>query len=110
MSKPPYGSIEFPYAPGSGGGFFIPESKESSSGGGIINIQTPNLTLNNSNINSQGKNGIQGGGGGAGGAISIEYFSLQVLQSNISVKSGNGEKSSSGAGGRIRLFNHNWKL
>ena len=27
MSKPPYGSIEHPYAPGSGGGFFIPESK-----------------------------------------------------------------------------------
>ena len=27
MSKPPYGSIEYPYAPGSGGGFFIPESK-----------------------------------------------------------------------------------
>lgn len=110
MSKIPYGSVEYPYAPGSGGGFFIPQSKESSSGGGIINIQTQSLTLSNSIISATGKNGTQGGGGGAGGAIYIDYQNLNTSGLNlISADGGNGSKSSSGGGGRIRIYNHDWK-
>ena len=59
-------------------------------------------------MKSDGKNGVQGGGGGAGGSISLDYESIQS-DSLISASGGSGEKSSSGAGGRIRLWNHNWQ-
>jgi hypothetical protein len=39
ISKTPYSTNNYPSIPGSGGGFFIPQIKEASSGGGIINIQ-----------------------------------------------------------------------
>lgn len=108
ISKPPYGSIDFPYSPGSGGGFYLRNSRDSSSGGGVINIQSSNLTLLNSTVTSDGKNGFQGGGGGAGGSISIDYNYINT-NSVISANGGNGDKSSSGAGGRIRLWNHQWQ-
>lgn len=50
VSKPPYGDVAFPNTPGSGGGFFLPHSRESSSGGGVINVQCLNLTLNQTSI------------------------------------------------------------
>lgn len=39
ISRTPYQSNKYPLTPGSGGGFFVPNIKEVSSGGGIINIQ-----------------------------------------------------------------------
>lgn len=108
VSNLPYGTIDYPYQPGSGGGFFISSSKESSTGGGVISIQAYNLSLINSNILANGKNGIQGGGGGAGGSISIDFVNL-IANSNITANGGNGDRSSSGSGGRIRFWNHNWQ-
>ena len=110
VSKKPYGSIWFPSDPGSGGGFFLPQSRESSSGGGIINLQAISIDIYNSSISSDGKNGIQGGGGGAGGSISLDYNVTHTNLTNITCNGGNGDKtSSSGSGGRIRLWNHNWQ-
>ena len=108
VSNPPYGKLEYPSQPGSGGGFFLPSSRESSSGGGVINIQAVQMKFINSTIEANGKNGIQGGGGGAGGSISLDY-TLLLASASLTANGGNGDRSSSGAGGRIRLWNHNWQ-
>lgn len=64
----------------------------------------------NSSVLAEGRNGIQGGGGGAGGSISLDYNKIAGLNVIISANGGNGDKvSSSGSGGRIRLWNHMWK-
>lgn len=71
-----------------------------------------NLTFQQTSVLAEGKNGIQGGGGGAGGTISLNYRLLNALgaQTIVSVNGGNGDKmSSSGSGGRIRLWNYNWR-
>jgi hypothetical protein len=106
VSKQPYGDIKYPKDPGSGGGFILPQSIQSSSGGGLINIQVFHLRINNSRILSEGKNGRQGGAGGSGGSISIDYSNITILTSAlISANGGNGDKQkSSGAGGRIRFI------
>ncbi len=39
ISRTPYGSSTYPSSPGSGGGFFLSNIKDVSSGGGIINMQ-----------------------------------------------------------------------
>lgn len=39
ISRIPYLSNPYPTTPGSGGGFFVANIKEASSGGGVINIQ-----------------------------------------------------------------------
>lgn len=110
VSRPPYGSYSYPSNPGSGGGFFLPHSRESSAGGGIINIQAMTLIVNFSLILSEGKTGIQGGGGGAGGSISIDCNFTNGTLTTISANGGRGDKmSSSGAGGRIRIWNHFWR-
>ncbi len=75
-------------------------------------MQALNISLQQNFITSDGKNGIQGGGGGAGGTISLDYNTLSATGylTTISANGGNGDKmSSSGSGGRIRLWNHNWK-
>jgi hypothetical protein len=114
VSKSPYGNITYPKDPGSGGGgFLLPQSHQSSSGGGIINIQVENLTMDSVSINSDGRNGSQGGGGGSGGSISIDYSWLSFGKNNstITANGGGGDKlSSSGSGGRIRFWNHNWNI
>eukprot|EP00919_Chromeraceae_sp_WS-2016_P034525 GHVR01081691.1.p1 GENE.GHVR01081691.1~~GHVR01081691.1.p1 ORF type:complete len:114 (-),score=21.14 GHVR01081691.1:928-1269(-) len=108
MSRPPYGKFDFPTTPGSGAGFFMKDSKGvSSSGGGVINIQVDEFYATNSIINSDGKEGTQGGGGGAGGSVSIDYL---TIMSSMSISANGGNGTSSGAGGRIRLWNHNWKF
>lgn len=111
VSRQPYDSIPYPIEPGSGGGFFMPHSRESSSGGGVINIQGEIFNFNASLVLAEGKNGIQGGGGGAGGSISMDYSKIySPFLTVISANGGNGDKmSSSGSGGRIRLWNHMWK-
>ena len=59
---------------------------------------------------AEGRNGIQGGGGGAGGSISLDYNQIYSTDVLISANGGNGDKvSSSGSGGRIRLWNHQWR-
>ena len=74
-------------------------------------MQTPSLTFSASTVAADGKNGIQGGGGGAGGTISLDYSNIYGNKlSTISASGGNGDKmSSSGSGGRVRLWNHMWK-
>ena len=47
------------------------------------------MTILKSNIKAEGKNGIQGGGGGAGGSILINYEYIDS-DSNVSVAGGNG--------------------
>jgi hypothetical protein len=109
-SQSAYGNFSYPNDPGSGGGFILPSSLQSSSGGGIINIQVINFNFtSNSVISAEGKQGKQGGGGGSGGSISIDYSLLNIDNSKISVNGGTGDKklSSSGAGGRIRFWDHN---
>jgi hypothetical protein len=78
-----------------------------SSGGGVINIQTNMLIIQNSILLANGISGIQGGGGGSGGSISIDFMNSNTFGSIvISVNGGDGK--SSGGGGRIRYYNHNW--
>lgn len=56
---------------------------------------------------SNGVGGIQGGAGGAGGSVSLDFY---VLTSNDSTTSANGGAGkSSGSGGRIRVWDQNWK-
>lgn len=110
VSRQPYDSLAYPKEPGSGGGFFLPRSRESSSGGGVINIQAQTLNFTLTSVTADGKNGIQGGGGGAGGTISLDYNKIYGNYSLVSANGGNGDRmSSSGSGGRIRLWNHMWK-
>ncbi len=73
MSKPPYGQVEWPVTPGSGGGFFLKNNKDLSSGGGVINIQAKIIHAQKTKILSQGGSGTQDGGGGAGGSISVDF-------------------------------------
>jgi hypothetical protein len=108
-SEPPYGNLNNPKDPGSGGGFFINSQRESA-GGGVINIQTIIMNLSGSTISANGMNGIMNGGGGSGGSISIDYSMAEgrtVIP--ITANGGSGDKkSSSGSGGRIRFWNHSW--
>jgi hypothetical protein len=91
FSQSPYGNISYPNDPGSGGGFILDKSYQSSSGGGIINIQVLNLTLGNSSILSEGKYGRQGGGGGSGGSISIDFTNFyNGTNTTISANGGTG--------------------
>jgi hypothetical protein len=55
ISRTPYRPSEYPTAPGSGGGFFLPDIKEASSGGGVINIQGNTIDIWNSLIEANGK-------------------------------------------------------
>lgn len=83
------------------------EATEVSSGGGVINIQTETLNIYGSQILANGVEGIQGGAGGAGGSISVDYNQLFSNGSKMSANGGSGR--SSGSGGRIRIWDQNWK-
>ena len=107
MSRPPYDRDLIPKYPGSGGGFFLKELSEISSGGGVMNIQVNNLNILNSNLSANGVGGIQGGGGGSGGSISIDFLNLNT-SGNVSILVNGGNGKSSGGGGRLRYFYHNW--
>lgn len=107
ISRTPYSQDYYPSAPGSGGGFFLPNVKEASSGGGVINIQGNTIDIWNSSVQADGKSGTQGGGGGAGGSIALDY-TIMSGNSVISVDGGTGK--SSGGGGRLWLWNHNWRF
>lgn len=63
--------------------------------------------LDNSSLISNGIGGIQGGGGGSGGSVSVDFCSLTTLSSPL-ISANGGNAKSSGAGGRVRFFNHNW--
>jgi hypothetical protein len=107
LSSPPYNWGLFPKYAGSGGGFFLKELTEVSAGGGIINIQVDQLNLQNSNFLANGVGGIQGGGGGSGGSIAIDFTTLNMMgMVNITANGGTGK--SSGGGGRVRFYYHNW--
>ncbi len=58
-------------------------------------------------VEANGSPGVQGGGGGSGGAVSIDFFSLFLFNSN-SISAKGGFSRSSGGGGRVRMFDHNW--
>jgi hypothetical protein len=81
---------------------------EVSSGGGVINIQGQVITINSASLLANGVGGIQGGGGGAGGSISIDYTQLSASGNSIMTANG-GNGKSSGSGGRIRIWDQNWK-
>ncbi len=57
---------------------------------------------------ADGVGGYQGGGGGAGGSISIDYTQLSTLNGSL-ISANGGIGKSSGSGGRIRIWNQNWK-
>ena len=59
-------------------------------------------------MSSNGKNGIQNGGGGAGGAVSLDYNFI-AADANFTVTGGTADRGGSGSGGRIRMWNHNWQ-
>lgn len=60
----------------------------------------------NTTIEANGKPGTQGGGGGSGGSIALDYMSVKGNISSINVNGGSGK--SSGGGGRLWLWDHNW--
>lgn len=102
-----YGSIRNPTLKGSGGGTFQQTSSSISSGGGIIFVQTQNLTvLSESMLLADGSPGILSSGGGSGGSINIE---LAVLTGNLSLSARGGQGKSSGGGGRIALKFMMWR-
>jgi hypothetical protein len=82
---------------------------EVSSGGGVINIQGESITFNSTGILANGVGGIQGGGGGAGGSISVDYTQLSTAENSI-MRANGGNGKSSGSGGRIRIWDQNWKI
>ena len=81
---------------------YVGASGNSSSGGGIIRLQSDSLTLNG-HVNA---NGSGGNSGGAGGSILIDTNTLEG-SGDISASGGNSSQRSSyycaGAGGRIKL-------
>ena len=107
VSSPPYNRELIPKYPGSGGGFFLKELTEVSSGGGVINIQVHQLTVVDSCFLANGVAGVQGGGGGSGGSVSID-FSFADLTDKVRISANGGNARSSGGGGRVRFFYHNW--
>jgi len=65
------------------------------------------LILDNSVFLANGIGGIQGGGGGSGGSISIDYCS-PTISGLVNISANGGSAKSSGGGGRVRFFYHNW--
>lgn len=77
----------------------------------MINIQVNSLYLENSSLLANGTNGIQGGGGGSGGSISLDFAAVQIATTpgtSVMITANGGSGKSSGGGGRIRYFYHNW--
>ena len=65
------------------------------------------LILENSVFLANGIGGIQGGGGGSGGSISIDYC-IPTITASVNISANGGNAKSSGGGGRVRFFYHNW--
>ncbi len=83
ISRSPYEFDSYPSSPGSGGGFFLAGIKDSSSGGGVINIQGNTIDIEDSFVEANGKDGTQGGGGGSGGSIALDYTKITVTGNSI---------------------------
>ena len=101
-----YGSATMPTTPGSGGGGTY--DNVGGHGGGVVFIQTTNITVNGS-ILARGGSGATYNGGGAGGSILILCKKFSGTNGTISVAGGargTGYPTllGGGGGGRIALY------
>lgn len=104
----PNGKYDDPnIAEGSGGGMYK-NLKKGGQGGGIIWIQSNNMTLNGSLLANGNDAVTQYGGGGSGGSIYIAKNTLQGI-CQIQVNGGKGlNGGGGGSGGRIKIFHFSW--
>eukprot|EP01038_Epipyxis_sp_PR26KG_P006691 gene6691-9175_t len=107
----PYGSVYFPSSAGSGGGVGFYNDSSGGNGGGIIHLYSRYVRVDGL-LESNGQDGLAGGGGGAGGSILIEVTESLEGSGVISAAGGDGGYSGGliagggGSGGRIALISN----
>ena len=99
----PYGTVSYPYMPGSGGGGGW--GARAANGGGAVRIQAGGVVRVDGTITANGNNNLQYGGGGSGGGVLIVCDRLDGAGGQVRANGGNAaNQGGGGGGGRIAVL------